>query len=186
MGGAPVDPAAAEREEGAILDSREFTVETTDFGEIAAEFHERVAHMIWCNMATVDAQCRPRSRIVHPIWDGRIGLMGTWRTSGRSGHQTPSIKVRQVTNNPHVSLAYISDAAKPVFVDGQAEVVDDPDEKRRFWDLAKSTPEPYGYDPGEAFSTPDDPRFAVLRVTPHRIVLVDFPAPPGQVIVWRG
>lgn len=167
------------------MDSRAFTSETTDFAEIAAEFHERIARMVWCNLATVDEQCRPRSRIVHPIWDGATGLIGICGTSGRSGHRAPSLKVRQLAANPNVSLAYIGDVAKPVYVDGRAEVVEDDDGKRHFWEIAKSIPPPYGYDPAEIFGSPDDPRFAVLRVTPSRIALVDFPAPPGTVIVWR-
>jgi hypothetical protein len=49
------------------MDTSDFTVEVTDFAEIAAEFHARVARMVWSNVATVDDQCRPRSRIMHPI-----------------------------------------------------------------------------------------------------------------------
>lgn len=174
------------------MDNHDFMVAAADIADIAAEFHDRVARMVCCNMATVDERDRPRSRIVHPIWDGPIGWIGTWRTSVRSGHCAPAVKVRQLAHNPFVSLAYIGELAKPVYVDGRAEVVDDLAPRRRFWELAKSSPPPYGYDPAETFSTPDgalgtpdDPRFAVLRVEPSRIVLVDFPAPPGQVIVWR-
>ena len=45
-------------------------MEVTNFAEIEAEFIERVHTMVWCSAATVDRQGRPRSRILHPIWEG--------------------------------------------------------------------------------------------------------------------
>ena len=161
------------------------TIEAASFDEIANEFHDRVARMVWCNVATVDEECRPRSRIMHPIWEGSVGWIGTWRTSVKSGHRAPSLKVKQLERNPHVSLAYVAEVTKPVYVDATAEVIDDPDGKRHFRALARSIPPPYGYDPAEVFGGGDDPRFAILRLVPARIALVDFPAPPGKVIVWR-
>ena len=87
--------------------------------------------------------------------------------------------------NPHVSLAYIGEITRPVYVDARAEVIEDGDGKARFCDLARCLLPPNGYDPAEVFAGPDDPRFAVLRLVPSRIDLVEFPAPPGKVIVWR-
>ena len=164
---------------------RGFTVHTTDFAQIADEFHNRVSRMVWCNVATVDEECRPRSRILHPMWDGSDGWIGVWLTSTQTQHQTPSLKIRHLTTNPHVSLAYVADVAKPVYVDGTVDVRNDLESKRRLFDLANAAPPPYGYDPGQIFGDPDNPRFGVLRVTPTRIALVEFPAPPGKVIVWR-
>lgn len=167
------------------MDLADFTIETTDFAAIAAEFHDRVSRMVWCNVATVDDHCRPRSRIMHPIWEGATGWIGTWGTSAKANHQTPSLKIRQMANNPHASLAYVTDVMKPVYVDARIEIIEDVAGKRRFWDLARSLPPPYGYDPAEVFSEPDDPRFVVLRLEPSRIAVVDFPAPPGRVYIWR-
>jgi general stress protein 26 len=167
------------------METPDFTVEVASFDEIATAFHARVARMVWCNVATVDERCRPRSRVMHPIWEGAVGWIGTWRTSVRSGHRTPSLKVTQLERNPHVSLAYIGEVTGPVYVDGQFEVIEDQDQKARFRALASSFPPPYGYDPAALFGSPDDPRFAVLRVAPARIALVELPAPPRKVIVWR-
>jgi general stress protein 26 len=119
------------------MDLREFTVLTGDFREIAEGFLERVSRMVWCNVATVDADCRPRSRVMHPIWEGRTGWIGTWATSTLSGHQAPSLKVRQLERNPHVSLSYIGDVQKPVYIDATAEVLTDVESKRRFTELAR-------------------------------------------------
>lgn len=167
------------------MDETTFTVDVTNFSEIADEFHARVARMVWCNVATVDHDCRPRSRIMHPIWEGTTGYIGTWGTSVRSGHRTPSIKVAHLRQNPHASLAYIAEPFTPVYVDGDFTLVEDPAEKARFCDLARSYPEPYGYNPDDLFGGPDNPHFVVLRFTPARIALVEFPAPPGNVFVWR-
>jgi len=167
------------------MDTPGFTVEVPDFNEIAAEFHARVARMIWCNVATVDQACRPRSRIMHPIWDGATGYIGTWGTSVRSGHQNPSVKLAHLRENPHASLAYISEPMTPVYVDCRVEIVEDVAGKARFSDLSRSLPEPYGYDPDPMFGGADNPHFVVLQLTALRIALVDFPAPPGKVLIWR-
>jgi hypothetical protein len=167
------------------VDAPSFTVEAASFDEIADEFHARVSRMVWCNVASVDANCRPRSRIMHPIWEGQTGWIGTWLTSVRSGHQAPSLKVQQLREHPYVSLAYVSDIMQPVYVDCRVEVRSDLESKRRFSELARAFPPPYGYDPAELFGKPEESRFGVLRLEPTRIALVEFPAPPGKVLVWR-
>lgn len=147
-----------------------------DFSEIEEEFLERVRKMVWCSVATIDSQQRPRSRVLHPIWEGKTGWIGTNRDS---------YKARHIAHNPHVSLAYIMDVARPVYVDCTAEWVDDPAEKQRIWDLFKDTPEPVGYDPGPIFGSLE--AFGVLKLTPWRIDLVTFPAPSMDegTRVWR-
>ena len=48
-------------------------MEVSSFGEIETAFLERIQRMVWCNVATVDRRDRPRSRILHPLWEGNIG-----------------------------------------------------------------------------------------------------------------
>jgi general stress protein 26 len=153
-------------------------VEVQHFSEIEAEFTQRVHTMVWCSMATVDSQQRPRSRIMHPIWDGATGWIGTRRQSH---------KARHLARNPHVSLAYIADLAKPVYADCTAEWVDDLAEKQRIWQLFKEAPEPLGYDPAPLFGSPESEGFGLLKLTPWRIDLVTFPAPSMDegTRVWR-
>jgi pyridoxine/pyridoxamine 5'-phosphate oxidase len=83
-----------------------------NFSEIEQEFIQRVHTIVWCNVATVDSQGRPRSRILHPIWEGSTGWILTQRDSYKSKH---------LAANPHVSLAYVADITKPVYVDGTAQ-----------------------------------------------------------------
>jgi general stress protein 26 len=139
-----------------------------NFSDIEAEFIQRVHTMVWCNVATIDSQQRPRSRILHPIWEGSTGWIGTHRNSHKSRH---------LAQNPYVSLAYIANVMKPVYADCTVEWIDDFAEKRRIWELFKATPEPLGYDPAHDFISPDHENYGLLKLTPWRIDLVSFPAP---------
>lgn len=152
-------------------------MEVSDFSAIEAEFLQRVQTAVWCSMATVDSQQRPRSRILHPIWEGSTGWIGTHPHSHKAHH---------LAQNPYVSLAYIADISKPVYVDCKTEWVDDPQQKQRVWNLFKSTPEPVGYDPAQFFGSVDSEAFGVLKLIPWRIELVTFPADSLNASpVWR-
>lgn len=148
------------------------------FSDIETEFLNRVQTMVWANAATVDTCGRPRSRILHPIWEGSTG----WIATGRE-----TLKARHLEKNPYLSLAYIAAVMNPVYVDCRAGWEDDPDERRRVWAFMKSQPEPYGFDPAHDFATPDNPAFGLLKLTPWRIDLVTFPAPSFEegTRVWQ-
>lgn len=139
-----------------------------NFSDIEIEFLRRVQTMVWASAATIDAKGRPRSRILHPIWEGSTG----WIATGRG-----TLKARHLDANPYLSLAYIADVMNPVYVDCRASWEDDPAERRRVWALIKSHPEPYGFDPAHDFAAPDNPAFGLLKLAPWRIDLVSFPAP---------
>lgn len=124
-------------------------------------------------MATVDGRNRPRTRIMHPIWDGPIG----WVISSPSSH-----KARHLERNPAVSLAYIHERTKPLYVDGIAEWVDLPEEKQRIWDLHRTTPPPLGFDPQPHYGSIHNPLYGLLRITPRRIELADL---FGESRIWR-
>jgi len=149
-------------------------MEVWGFEEMQAEFMARVGQAVYCTMATIDRQNRPRSRVVHPIWDGPIGWVISWPASHKAKH---------LALNPAVSLAYIPDKAKPVYVDGVAEWIDAVEEKRRIWDLHRTTPAPLGFDPQPHYGTIDHPFYGLLRLTPWRIELGNL---YGEPIIWRG
>ena len=159
-------------------------MDISDFSEIEEEFIKRVHTAVWCSVATVDGKQRPRSRILHPIWEGQgttsNGPTGWIATSPRSH------KARHLARNPYVSLAYIADLAKPVYADCSAEWVDDFETKKRIWELYKSAPPPLGYDPAQFFHSLDHETFGVLKLAPWRIELVTFPAESVAACpVWR-
>ncbi len=141
------------------------------FDAVAEEFTRRAHTMVWCNVATVDARGRPRSRVLHPIWEGTTGWIGTRRESP---------KARHLAANPYVSLAYVSDVAAPAYAECVAEWVDDSATKERIWDLFKAAPAPLGYDPAPIFG--DLPGFGLLKLTPWRVQLLEAPA---TQVVWE-
>jgi uncharacterized pyridoxamine 5'-phosphate oxidase family protein len=153
-------------------------MEVVHFSEIEEEFIRRVHTMVWCNAATVDSQQRPRSRVLHPIWEGATGWICTHRNSFKNKH---------LDRNPSISLAYITEIHKPVYVDCTVVRIDDVDQKQRIWELFKNTPPPLGFDPAPDFASPDHENFGPLKLIPWRIALVTFPAEShdaGQRI-WR-
>ena len=140
-------------------------MDVATFAEIEEEFAARVSRIVWCTVATVDRKGRPRSRILHPIWEGATGWIATGRTS---------FKARHLAGNPYVSLTYWSPEHKQIYAECRAEWEDDPGEKRRIWELYKSTTPPLGYDPAmipDWKDGPGSPGFGVLKLTPWRIEL---------------
>ena len=150
------------------------------FSDIADEFHARVARIVWCSMATVDRRGRPRTRLIHPIWEGRTG----WLATGRQSH-----KAKHLARNHNVSLSYWDQEHQQVYVDATAEWIDDQAEKLRIWELYKNTPAPYGYDPQIIWrGGPGDPGYGLLKLTPWRIELFSLRdmITGTESKVWRG
>lgn len=143
------------------------------FEEIQAEFLARVSQAVYCTMATVDRQNRPRLRVMHPIWEGTTGWIISW---------PQSYKAKHLARNPSIALAYMVDKATPVYVDGIAEWIDVVEEKQRIWDLHATTPAPLGFDPQPHYGSIDHPYYGILRITPWRIELANL---YGEPMVWR-
>lgn len=138
--------------------------QVSTFAEIEPEFMQRIQTMVYCNAATVDAQQRPRSRVVHPVWEGTIG----WITT-----QPATAKLNQLRANPAVSLAYIADPFKPVYVECRAVWQNDPATRQHVWDLCKRLPPPLGYDPAEVWGDIESAGYGVVRLEAWRIELYD-------------
>jgi len=161
-------------EAGAFLGRERMNpLRTHDFEEIRAEFLARVNSMVYCGAATIDGQGRPRSRILHPIWEENTGWISTSPTS---------LKARHLERNPYLSIAYIGDPAKPVYADCRTEWIDDRETKQHVWDLYLNAEAPLGFDPAPIYGSveepnPGGPRFGVLKLIPYRILLYQFPIP---------
>ena len=137
-------------------------VEVASFHEIARDFNERVARIVWASMSTIDRKSRTRMRLVHPLWQDANG----WITSRRD-----SFKGKHLAHNPHVSLSYWDPQQQMVYVDATAAWEDDPAEKRRLWQVFGATPPPLGYDLGTIWKDADDPGYGLIRLEPWRIEL---------------
>ena len=148
-------------------------MEVSNFEEIRLEFMRRMTDAVYCSAATVDRKNRPRSRIMHPIWDGMIGWVISWPHAHKAKH---------LQINPYVSLAYIHDRDRPVYVDCHAEWIADVGEKKRIWELHRTTPPPLGFDPEPHYRTIHNEYYGLLRFTPWRIELGNL---NGEPIIWR-
>jgi general stress protein 26 len=151
------------------------TKQISELGDIAADLEARITSTVWCTMATTDAAGRPRTRIVHPIWeldDAAVGWLGT-----RSG----SPKLRHLEEHPWTSLLYWDPRHQQVTIDARVEIHRDTETCERVWALMSSHPEPYGFDPAPMWpdgATGDG--FTVLRFDPFRVTVFDDP-----LRIWR-
>jgi general stress protein 26 len=148
-------------------------MEVSDFADIQTEFMDRAQQAVYCNVATVDPKGRPRSRVMHVVWDGPMG----WVITSPGSH-----KGRHLATNPFVSLAYISNPMKPVYIDCTATWVNEREEMLRIWELHKTIPPPLGFDPTPPYGTIEHPHFGLLQFTPWRIELAEL---GSQSLIWR-
>src|SRR6187431_730088 len=79
----------------ARLEYQEIRMEVARFDDIQAEFTDRVSQVVYGILTTVDRQNRPRSRVMHPIWEQHIGWVISWPASHKAKH---------LEHNPAVSL----------------------------------------------------------------------------------
>jgi general stress protein 26 len=150
----------------------------SSFRDIEPDFSARVREIVWCTVATTDGKGRPRSRVLHPLWEGSTGWILTSRHSRKEKH---------LAGNPYVSLSYANQELEQVYADCRAEWEDRSPEKSRIWDLFASTPPPVGYDPIAFWpGGKQDPTFGVLRLTPWRIEVVSLASlMQGGGKIWR-
>jgi general stress protein 26 len=154
-------------------------MQVKSFSEIETEFMARISRIVWCTVATVDTAGRPRTRILHPIWEGATGYIATGRHS---------LKAKHLAKNADVSLCYWDPKQDIVYVEARTEWLDDVADRRRIWDLYKNTPPPLGYDPAIIppwKDGPESPEFGVLKLAPRRIELSGLYVAMGQEAqVW--
>ncbi|GAA3425706.1 pyridoxamine 5'-phosphate oxidase family protein [Streptosporangium sandarakinum] len=141
---------------------------TTVFADIEQEFNAFVGSIVYSTMVTVDAANRPRTRVLIPVWenaDGEpLGWLATYRTPVKAAH---------LAGNPNTSFSYWSPGNDSVAVDAVAGWVDDLEARRHVWDLYRRTsPRGAGYDLGNFWRSPSDPKLHVLRLEPYRIQVI--------------
>lgn len=139
------------------------------FDTIKADFFRFTQEIVWCTVTTVDSDGRPRSRILHPIWEMEGDRPVGWIFTNPS-----PIKSRHLAANPVIAFSYWSPTHHVVQGEAATSWVQDPAVKKHVWDLFTTTPEPLGYDlTAFGVSGPDSPDFTVLRLDPDRIQVLD-------------
>lgn len=130
----------------------------------------RIAHrIVWCSLATVDRNGRPRSRVVHPYWErGENGLTGWMFT------RSASPKIAHLGHRPYVSCSYWDPAQEVAVAECEGEIADDEATRARVWDLFATAAEPLGYDP-RIMGVEDhrDTGVTVIKMTPWRLVTLN-------------
>jgi hypothetical protein len=146
--------------------------------EVAPAFVEMAHRIVWCSAATVDAQGRPRSRILHPIWqwDGTalVGWIGTGPTPTKRAHLQAS---------PFLSLNYWAPSHDTCVADCRATWAFDDETRTKVWQLFADAPAPVGYDPAivPGWDSPTSAAFAALRLDPWHLRVF-----PGTVLLRQG
>jgi hypothetical protein len=149
----------------------------TQLAEVAPAFVEMAHQIVWCTVATVDSKGRPRSRVLHPIWewDGEqlVGWVGTAPTPLKRAH---------LDAHPYVSANYWSPAQDTCVAECRAQLLYDPDTRTRVWNLLKNGPAPVGYDPAiiPGWDDAASDGFAALRLDPWRLRVF-----PGSVLMQQ-
>ncbi len=146
---------------------------------VAPVFVAMAHRIVWANVATVDRDGRPRSRILHPLWawDG-VALTGWIATNA-----TP-VKRAHLERTPFVSVSYWAPDHDTCVAECRATWAFDDETRATIWERFKAAPEPVGYDPAIVPAWKDGPlgsEFAVLRLEPWRLRVF-----PGTVLLGQG
>ena len=157
----------------------------TSLQDIAPAFVEMAHAIVWCSAATVDAKGRPRSRVLHPIWQWDGAHLTGWIATG----PTPT-KRAHLAASPHLSCNYWSPNQDTCVAECHAEWAFDDDTRYMVWRLFRDGPAPVGYDPAmiPGWDSAVSPNFAALKLRPWRLRVM-----PGAVLlkgegaamVWR-
>ena len=153
--------------------------------EVGPAFLAMAHQIVWCSAATVDAEGRPWSRVLHPIWEWDGAQLAGWIGTG----PTP-LKRAHLEAHPYVSLNYWAPSQDTCVAECRAEWAFDDATCSAVWNKLKNGPEPVGYDPAiiPGWDQPSDAAFAALKLRPWRLRV--FPGSVlmgqgGEVLTWR-
>ena len=134
--------------------------------KVAPAFVKMAHEIVWCTAATVDAMGRPRSRVLHPIWQWENGRLTGWIATG----PTP-IKRAHLEANAYLSCNYWAPTQDTCVAECRAEWAFDEATRSMVWDLFANGPAPVGYDPAmiPGWENAASPSFAALKLDPWRL-----------------
>lgn len=151
----------------------------SDLVTTAPAFVAMAHRVVWATVATVDEAGRPRSRILHPMWEWDGERLVGWIATG----PTP-VKRAHLDHSPYVSVTYWSPEHDTATAECAAEWVLDDAGRIAGWERFKAAPAPVGYDPAIIPPWVDGPTsdaFAILRLDPWRLRVF-----PGTVLLGQG
>ena len=148
----------------------------TPLEQIAPAFVDMAHQIVWASVATVDADCRPRTRILHPLWQWDGSALTGWIATIPT-----QLKREHLAAHPEISISYWTTNHDTCSAEATAQWHFDDETCIAVWDMFKHAPAPVGYDPAiipqwKGGPTSDD--FAALRLTPTRLRVM-----PGTVLL---
>ncbi|MEV4319417.1 pyridoxamine 5'-phosphate oxidase [Actinocrispum sp. NPDC049592] len=131
-----------------------------DLADLTDDLAEIVNRIVWSTVTTCDRLGRPRSRIMHPVWeitpDRVTGVIGSFPTPTKQAH---------IARSPWLTCGYWSPDHDAAFIDCHATWAADTHDA---WTRLTA-----GYDPTTIWPNgPTSPNFAALLLTPHRIQII--------------
>lgn len=157
----------------------------SDLAAVAPAFVEMAHRIVWCTVATVDPDGRPRTRVLHPIWEWDGEALHGWVATG----PTP-VKTAAIATSPNVSLTYWDPTQDTCTADCAVEWITDDTERTELWDRFAQASAPVGYDPAiiPGWDSPTAPAFSGWRLQPRRLRV--FPgtlllAGQGELLTWH-
>lgn len=154
---------------------------------VAPAFVEMAHSIVWASVATVDANGRPRTRILHPIWEWDGTDLFGWVATVPSPVKRAHLEV-----HPDVSVSYWAPTHDTCSAECLVEWYSDDETRTAVWNRFAQAPEPVGYDPyviPQWSGGPTSEQFAALRLTPYRLRVMPgtlMTAGTGQVLSWQG
>ena len=151
----------------------------TELDRTAPAFVDMAHRIVWATVSTVDTEGRPRSRILHPLWQWDGGALVGWVATG----PTPT-KRAHLEHSPFVSVNYWAPNHDTCTAECKTTWAFDDDTREWVWQAFKDAPAPVGYDPAIIPVWADGPRspaFAALRLDPWRLRVF-----PGTVLMGTG
>jgi hypothetical protein len=157
----------------------------SDLATTAPAFVEMAHQIVWCSATTVDSSNRPRTRILHPIWEWDGARLQGWIATG----PTP-LKRAHLERSPYVSCNYWAPSHDTCLAECRAEWAFDDATCTDVWDRFKNGPAPVAYDPAVIppwAGGPTSDAFAVLKLEPWRLRVMPgtvMTSGTGELLTW--
>ncbi len=155
----------------------------TELASIAPAFVAMAHRIVWCTVATVDSAGRPRTRVLHPIWEWSDGVLTGWIATSPN-----SPKAKHLEHQPAISLTYW-DATQDTCTADCETAWETGDAVQAGWDRFVKGPAPVGYDPRliPDWTSAEAEAFGVLRLMPARLRVMPgtlMTAGTGELMTW--
>jgi hypothetical protein len=152
---------------------------------VAPAFVEMAHRIVWSVAATTRRDGRPRTRVLHPIWEWDGASLNGWIATSPN-----SPKARDIEHMPLVSLTYWHPSQDTCSAECDVRFETSTSERRAGWTRFAEGPEPVGYDPSiiPQWDSPESAEFGVLRLTPRFLRVMPgtlMLQQVGELLTWK-